>query len=213
MSTETTSLQERTTSFLDRPLNRKSRGAILLAALILIPTYFLPLWTMTLYSNQFPDGLDLYIYSYKIEGGKTADRDDLREINTLNHYIGMHPLLESDFAQFVWLPLVIGFFVIFSLRTLVFGKMANLVDTTVRFLYFGLFSLWSFYNTLHKYGHNLDPEAPVKVPPFTPALFGEKQLANFQVYSLPGPAAYFLIAFFVLLVLAVFWSRKQPDVR
>jgi hypothetical protein len=151
------------------------------------------------------------IYSYKLEGVRSANRDDLREINTLNHYIGMRPLLESDFGEFVWLPLVIGFFVIFALRTVVFGKMSNLVDTTALFLYFGLFSLWSFYNRLYAYGHNLDPTAPVKVPPFTPALIGEKQLANFQVFSLPGAASYFMVGFFVLLLMAVFWSRKRKE--
>ncbi len=203
-------LQEKSNRLLERPLTLRSRVAVLVAALLLVPTYLMPLWNLTLYSNQFPDGLQMSIYSYKLEGAKTANRDDLREINTLNHYIGMRPLLESDFGEFVWLPLVIGFFLIFALRAVVFGKMSNLIDTAVLFLYFGLFSLWSFHNRLYAYGHNLDPTAAVKVPPFTPALIGEKQLANFQVFSLPGPASYFMAGFFVLLVLAVFWSRKRP---
>ena len=199
--------------FFDLPLTKRSRITVLVAALLLVPTYFLPLWNMTLYSNQFPDGLQLNIYSYKLEGGQSANRDDLREINSLNHYIGMRPLLESDFAEFVWMPLVIGFFIIFALRTVVFGKMNNLIDNAVMFLYFGLFSLWSFYNRLYAYGHHLDPAAAVKVPPFTPSMFGKKQLANFQVYSFPAPAAYFIVSFFILLVLAVYWSHKRPDAQ
>jgi len=194
--------------FFDLPLTTRSRVAILVAALLLIPTYFLPLWNMTLYSNQFPDGLQLDIYSFKLEGGQSANRDDLQEINSLNHYIGMRPLLESDFSEFLWMPLVIGFFIIFALRSVVFGKMHNLVDNLVLFLYFGLFSLWSFYNRLYAYGHHLDPTAAVKVPPFTPALFGSKQLANFEVFSFPGPSSYLMVAFFLALVLALFWSRK-----
>jgi len=190
-------------------LSMRSRITVLIAALMLIPTFLLPLWTMTLYSNQFPDGLHLDIYTYKLAGNKTPERDDLREINTLNHYIGMRPLLESDFAEFVWMPLVIGFFFIFALRTVVMGAMSNLVDNAVLFLYFGLFSLWSFYNRLYAYGHNLDPTAPVKVPSFTPTLFGSKQLANFTVYSLPGPASYFMIAFFVLLVVAILLTYRR----
>ena len=194
--------------FFDLNLSTRSRIAVLIAALMLIPTYLLPLWNMTLYSNQFPDGLRLDIYTYKLAGNKTPARDDLREINTLNHYIGMRPLLEGDFAEFVWIPLVIGFFLVFALRTVVIGKMSNLVDNAVLFLYFGLFSLWSFYNRLYAYGHNLDPTAPVKVPSFTPTLFGSKQLANFTVYSLPGPASYFMVAFFVLLVTAILLTRR-----
>jgi hypothetical protein len=139
----------------------------------------------------------------------SADRDDLREINTLNHYIGMRPLLESDFSEFLWLPLVIGTFVLLSLRTAVLGKMANLVDNTVLFGYFGLFGLWSFYNRLFQYGHNLDPEAAVKVPPFMPPLFGSKQLANFTIYSYPGAASYCLVAFVLLLAAAIWFSRPR----
>lgn len=199
---------DNTRGVFDLNLSKRSRIAVFIAAMLLIPTFLLPLWSMTLYSNQFPDGLHLDIYTYKLAGDKTPARDDLREINTLNHYIGMRPLLESDFGEFVWIPLVIGFFLVFALRTVVFGKMSNLVDNAVLFLYFGLFSLWSFYNRLYAYGHNLDPTAAVKLPPFTPTLFGSKQLANFTVYSLPGPASYFMIAFFVLLVVAILLTRR-----
>jgi hypothetical protein len=202
---------EKANRFFELSLSPKSRAVVLIAALLLIPTYLFPLWTLTLYSNQFPDGLHIDIYSYRLAGGMTPGRDDLREINTLNHYIGMRPLLESDFAEFVWLPLVIGFFFIFALRTVVLGRMSNLVDNAVLFLYFGLFSLWSFYNRLYAYGHNLDPTAPVKVPPFTPTMFGTKQLANFTVYSLPAAGSYFMVAFFVLLVVAILLSRRRTS--
>ncbi len=197
--------------FFDLPLGMWSRVLILAAALLIIPTFLFPLWNMTLYSNQFPDGLDLHIYSHKLEGGHPVGRDDLREINTLNHYIGMRPLLESDFSEFNWIPLVLGVFFILALRTVVIGKMSNLVDNAVLFLYFDLFSLWSFYSRLHSYGHNLDPTAAVKVPPFMPPLIGSKQLANFTVYSYPGAASYLMGGFFVLLAAAIWLSRKPKN--
>lgn len=205
------SFLEKTNAFFDRPVDTRGRLTVLLAALLLLPAWFLPLWNMTLFSNQFPDGLDLHIYSYKLAGGQTAARDDLREINTLNHYIGMRPLLESDFSEFTWLPLVIGVFFILGLRTVVIGKVAGLVDTTVLFMYFGLFSFWSFYHRLYMYGHQLDPAAPVKVPPFMPPLLGTQQLANFQVQCYPGPASYFMVAFFLLLsaALVMTWAKSR----
>ena len=202
-------LLEKANVFFDLPLSLRSRIVIVVAAMMVIPTVLLPLYNMTMYSNQFPDGLNLYIYSHKLEGGNPPGRDDLREINTLNHYIGMRPLLESDFSEFNWIPLMVGIFFILALRTVVVGKMANLVDTAVLFMYFGLFSAWSFYNRLYQYGHNLDPTAAVKVPPFTPPLIGSKQLANFLVYSLPGPASYFMVLFFLLLCVAIYLSRKR----
>lgn len=197
----------RATRFFDLPLTMRSRIVALVAALLLIPALTLPLYEMTLFSNQFPDGLDLSIYSYTLEGGHTAARDDLREINTLNHYIGMRPLLESDFSEFKWIPLALGGFFILILRSIVIGKMSKLVDLVVMFVYFGGFSLFSFYHRLYQYGHNLDPLAPVKVKPFMPPLFGEQQLANFTVYDYPASGSYFLIAAILLLVVAVYLSR------
>lgn len=199
----------RATHFFDLPLTMRSRLAALVAALLLIPALMLPLYEMTLYSNQFPDGLYLSIYASTIEGGHTANRDDLREINTLNHYIGMRPLLESDFSEFKWIPLALGMFFILILRAIVIGKMSKLVDLVAMFGYFGVFSLWSFYHRLYQYGHNLDPAAPVKVAPFTPPLFGSQQMANFTVYNYPGAGSYFLVGAILLLVVAVFWSRPK----
>lgn len=203
------SFLERETRFFDLPLSAASRMVTLLGVLLLIPALLFPLWSMTLYSNQFPDGLNLFIYANSLQGGHPTDRDDLKEINTLNHYIGMHALAESDFTEFKWIPLMLGLFFILGLRTIVLGKMSNLVDTAVLFGWFGIFSLWSFYSKLWLYGHSLDPTAAVKVPPFMPPMFGSRQLANFTVYSYPGAASYFLFGFLVLLGLAAVLSRKR----
>ena len=82
-------------AFFDRTLTLRSRLAILVGIAALVPSLVLPLWNMNFRSNQYPDGLKLSIYAHQLEGGKTPFRDDLREINSLNHYIGMRPLLES----------------------------------------------------------------------------------------------------------------------
>lgn len=200
---------EKETTFFEKPLTLRSRILILIAVLVLLPTFFFPLWNMSFYSNQYPDGLVLHIYAYQLEGGKTPNRDDLREINSLNHYIGMRPLLESDFSEFTWVPLVIGLLMILALRAMVLGKMSNLVDVFVLFTYFGLFSLWSFYHRLYMYGHNLDPTASIKVQPFTPPVFGSKQIANFMVNSFPGFASYALFAFAVLLFVSILLSARR----
>ncbi len=203
---------QRANSFFDLPLSGKSRILIVAAVAILLLSFVFPLWNMAFYSNQYTDGLVLDIYTYKLEGGKTPNRDDLQEINSLNHYIGMRPLREIDFNEFTWMPFVIGALMLLALRAAVIGRMANLVDTLVLFLYFGLFSLWSFHHRLYTYGHSLDPTAAMKVEPFTPPLFGEKVIANFTVESYPQPAAYTLAAFGLLLMAAVWFSlRSEPS--
>lgn len=199
------------TRFFDRPLGLGSRIVILIAAVLLLPAFFFPLYTMTLYSNQFPDGLNLYIHAGTLRGGQSAARDDLKEINSLNHYIGMHPLQEADFTEFQWIPLMLGFFVILSLRSVVIGKMSSVVDTLVLFGWFGLFALWHFYNRLYTYGHNLDPTAPVKVKPFTPPLFGSQQMANFTVFNYPALGSYVMAGFVILLTLAIVMSVRQEQ--
>ncbi len=197
------------TAFFDLPLSLGSRVIVLVAVIALIPAFLFPLWNMTFYSNQYTDGLQLHIYAYQLEGGKTHDRDDLREINSLNHYIGMRPLLESDFSEFAWIPFALGGLILLSLRAIVIGKMAGLVDVFVLCAYFGLFSLWSFWHRLYTYAHNLDPTAAINVPPFTPPLFGSKVIANFTIYSYPDIGSYALFGFSILLLLAIFFSRKK----
>jgi copper chaperone NosL len=198
--------------FFEHSLTLKSRVVILLAVVVLIPAFIFPLWRMSFYSNQYIDGLKLTIYAYQLEGAKTSNRDDLREINALNHYIGMRPLLESEFSEFTWLPFAIGGLMILALRAMVLGKMSKLVDVFVLFAWFGMYSFWSFYHRMYLYGHNLDPQAAIKVEPFTPPLFGTEIVGNFTVYSYPDVASFALVAFGLLMGLAIWLSRKNSEV-
>ncbi|MBX3282855.1 MAG: hypothetical protein KF756_10300 [Acidobacteria bacterium] len=185
-----------------------SRLLLIIAAVALVAVLIFPLWNMTFFSNQYTDGLALDIYAYRLEGAKTPNRDDLREINSLNHYIGMRPLLESDFSEFVWLPFAVGGLMLLALRAVVLGKMSKLVDVFVLFVYFSLYSLWSFYYRLHSYGHNLDPTAAIKVEPFTPPIFGEQVVGNFTVYSYPDIGSYAFIIYGILLFAAIVWAWR-----
>jgi copper chaperone NosL len=145
--------------FLRRPLNLWSRLIMVAAAGILVAAVFLPLWKIHLVAPQYREGLALQIYSHQLVGGNGGQ--DLHEINTLNHYIGMKPLSEADFAEMKWMPFALGAFVLLSLRAAVIGRMASLVDVGVMFLYFTTFSLGNFYYRLYTYGHTLDPKAPM----------------------------------------------------
>jgi hypothetical protein len=198
---------EKSDRFLETPLDLAPRVLCLLAALLVLPCYLFPLYEMTMFAPQYPDGLRLHIYSYKLEGGHGGQ--DIKEINVLNHYIGMKDLETSDFTEFKWIPFVVGGFVLLFLRTAVVGRVAHLVDVLVLYLYFGAFSLWSFAYKMYWYGHNLSPTASVKVAPFTPPLFGYKKLANFEVYSYPGPGSYALAAVALTLAVAFYLAWRQ----
>ncbi len=197
---------EKNNRILGSSLGLGPRGLILLAGLLLLPAYASPLWKMTMYAPQYQGGLRLDIYSYKLEGGNHGQ--DAKEINLLNHYIGMKELATEDFTEFKWLPFVIGALGLLFLRAVVFGTVGNALDVAVLFVYFSLFSLWSFAYKLWSYGHTLAPTAPVKVAPFMPPLFGGQQLANFEVYSYPGLASYALGAAAVALLAALLLSWR-----
>jgi copper chaperone NosL len=194
--------------FLARPLNLWSRLLLLAAAATIVTSLFYPLWKMHLVAPQYSDGLDLFIYTYKIVGGG-LNGQHLVEINTLNHYIGMAPIVQADFLEMRWMPFMFGLITLMILRSVVFGQMGNVVDLFVIYCYFGIFSIGSFWYRLYTYGHNLDPHAPMHIKPFTPRLIGVEQIANFREHSFPQAGAYLLCASVLLIVLAGWFSRKE----
>ena len=104
---------------------------------------------------------------------------------------------------------MIGILGLLFLRAAVMGKITHLVDVFVLYIYFGGFALWSFAYKMYWYGHHLDPDAPVRVAPFIPPLFGYKKLANFEVYSYPQLGSYTLTAAALLLTVALYFSWRQ----
>ena len=198
---------EKSSRFLETPLDIVPRVLLLFSVLLVLPCYLFPLYDMTMFAPQYPDGLRLHIYSYKLEGGHGGQ--DAKEINLLNHYIGMKDLDTSDFTEFKWIPFVVGAFGLLFLRTAVIGKIAHLLDVLVLYVYFGLFSLWSFAYKMYQYGHQLDPKAAVRVAPFMPPLFGYKKLANFEVYSYPELGSYALGAVAAVLLLGFVLTWRQ----
>jgi hypothetical protein len=190
-------------------LDFKSRLLLVVAAIVLLPSFFFPLWSLEFWAYQYPEGLNLYIYSHKLVGGD--DGNDLNEINILNHYIGMAELEEEDFLELKWIPLAMGIFIVLALRAFIFGRIGKVLDVFMLFAYFGVFSLWSFWYKLHYYGHNLDPRASVKVDPFDPPLFGFEQVGQFKVWSYPGIGSYLLIAFGLILLASMIISIKNNE--
>ena len=192
---------------LDRPVSRTGRLLLLAAIVLLLLGGVLPLWRISLVAPQYAEGLTLDMYAYQIVAGNNGQ--DLAEINTLNHYIGMKPIAQADFLEMKVLPFAIGVFALLALRAVVVGRIITLVDLSVLFLYFGVFSLGSFAYRLYTYGHHLDPRAPMKIEPFMPVVMGSQQIANFVQTSLPLAGTICMTAFLVLLIAALVSSVRQ----
>ncbi|HEY6807702.1 MAG TPA: hypothetical protein VI160_02850 [Gemmatimonadales bacterium] len=190
--------------WLDRTLSPRARLAVLGAGVVLVAAAAFPLWRITMFANQFPEGLRLSIYSYKLVGG--ANGADLEGINILNHYIGMRTIAAADFVEMRFIPFALGVFFLLALRTGLFARIRDLVDLTVLLTYFSAFSFGVFWYRMYTYGHQLDAEAPIKVAPFTPPLFGHQHLANFEIYSYPGAGTFLLGAGALALVAVLAWD-------
>lgn len=186
--------------WLGQVLSSRARFAVLGAGALLILALFFPLWKITMFANQFPEGLRLSIYAHQLVGGNGGA--DLQGINILNHYIGMHEIQAADFVEMKFIPFVLGIFVLLGIRTAVFARVGNVVDLVVLFGYFAVFSFAVFAYRMYTYGHQLNPEAPIKVVSFTPPIFGHQRIANFDVYSYPALGT-FLVAAFGLALIAV----------
>lgn len=195
---------------LDRPVNRTGRILLFLAIVVLLVGAVLPLWRISLVAPQYAEGLTLDMYAYQIVAGNNGQ--DLAEINTLNHYIGMKPIAQADFLEMKVIPFAIGVFALLALRAVVIGRIVTLIDLAVLFLYFGAFSLGSFVYRLYSYAHHLDPLAPMKIEPFMPVVLGSQQIANFVQTSLPMAGTFCMGAFFLLLAIAL-WSSVRDARR
>jgi hypothetical protein len=178
--------------------------------MLIVGANFLPLWNLTMFAPQYREGLSLDIYSHALAAGHNGQ--DIKEINLLNHYIGMRDLATEDFTEFKWMPFVLGGMALIYLRAVVLGTVKELLDAVVVFFYFGAFSLWSFGYKLYRYGHDLSPTAAVKVPGFMPPMFGSQQIANFEVYSYPKAGSYLLFGVGLLLISA-FWIAWRDHAR
>ena len=162
--------------WLGQVLSPRARFAVLGAGVLLILALFFPLWKITMFANQFPEGLRLSVYAHQLVGGNGGT--DLQGINILNHYIGMRELQAEDFVEMKFIPFVLGIFLLLGLRTAVFARVGNVVDLVVLFCYFAAFSFGAFAFRMYTYGHHLNPEAPIKVVGFTPPVFGHQRIAN-----------------------------------
>ena len=150
----------------------------------------------------------MQIYAYKIQGGG-INGNDINEINNLNHYIGMKKIEQADFREMEIMPFMFGVFILLALRAVVFGEMKKVIDLFVVASYFGAFSIGSFYYRLYWYGHNLDPHAPVHIRAVHSA--GLRHAKNRQLHAveLSGAGHLSALAFMVLLLLAIWFSRKE----
>lgn len=193
-------------------LSKTTRILLGVASLLLLITYYVPLWQILLWAPQYPEGLTMKIWHNNLSG-------EVAIINGLNHYIGMKHISVEMFPEFHYIGGFIGFLIAVGLAAAVLGSGRILFFFTLLSYLYGVAAMWDFWRWGYEYGHNLDPKAAIIVPDmsYQPPLIGYKNLLNFTSYSGPDTGAWIIIGVCLLATVLWWWEffrnkkRKRKD--
>ena len=188
-----------------------SRLLMGIATLALVAMFVTPLWRIDLVAPQYPEGLGMLIRINTIEG---RTPNDLGNINMLNHYIGMKAIVPEAFPVLRVMPWVLGALAAFAAIVAIAGQRRLLWAWLLTFAVAGTAGLSEFWRWSYEYGHNLAPDAIIKVPgmSYQPPLIGTKQLLNFTAASWPALGGWLAAVAFTLggaAVLVPWWLARR----
>jgi copper chaperone NosL len=155
--------------YLQGRYGRKARLAMAVAALILVPVWFLPVlpvWAIHLRAPQYNEGLVLRIYAHTVGG-------DIDKVNLLNHYVGMKAISAADFREFAVMPALLSLFGVWAGLAALWGRRWFAIVGWLLFAALATLLLADFGIWLYRYGTELDPRAPLKMGAFAPPQLGQ----------------------------------------
>lgn len=180
-----------------------SRWVLLLGALSLVLTYFVPIWRIDLWAPQYPEGLTMKIWLSKLSG-------QVEIINGLNHYIGMAHIKEEMFPEFGILPYCVAFLILAGITAALSARKKGVLAYFLLLVAAAAVALYDFWKWGYEYGHNLSDDAPIKVPgmAYQPPLLGYKELLNFGAYSIPDIGGWIFAVFGLAIALILVYEFK-----
>mgnify|MGYP006194056539 CR=1 FL=1 len=157
--------------------------------------YYQPMWSFEFIAPQYPQGLELEVLL-------TGARGDVFEIDIINHYIGMSKLADAAVNERAFAPYALmGLSLLAVLIALVpnkwFGRIMALPIIGFPMAFVGIFFMW-----LYKFGHDLDPAAPVDLTPFTPTILGTGIIGQFKTFAIPE-VGFYLACFAAICAVAM----------
>lgn len=175
---------------------------LLVGAMLLLISIFLPYWQLTLHAPQYPGGLRVELFVNRLAG-------EVSEVDGLNHYIGMARLdeaarLERSFAvaAVTALALLVGAAVFIQNRWAALLALPAVVYPAVF-----LADLWFW---LYRFGHDLDQKAPLSssIKPFTPTVLGEGRVGQFRTFASVEEGFYLALVGAVVVVIGLYFHRR-----
>ncbi len=191
---------------------KKGKIIMMLAALLPMLLFVFPLWKITLEAPQYPTPLGMYIY---INDFADANPHDIKNINLMNHYVGMKYIPEA-IPEFKIFPIGIIVTSLIGLAIAIWARYRWYLYWFIMMVLVSTAGLIDFYKWEYEYGHDLDPKAIMKftnpdgsVMGFQPPFFGTKHILNFTAHSYPQLGAYFLAGGIALGLVAWWVARKS----
>ena len=204
-------------------------GAVLgLAALglaLMTGSFFAPMWWVSLAAPAYPEhlyphGVRIHLHWNHVANGCKAQQrereeieeeevlDCVAEMDTINHYVGMHPIARGAQLEFAIAPyLFVGFGLLAVIGLFYRGPLWWFLWFPAIALPLGF--LVDFSGWLWWFGHNLHDWAAFTVKPFMPTVLGEGKVAQFSTYSYPHYGFALSLGASLCLGVALLQRRKQ----
>jgi len=181
---------------------------------MLLLLFVLPLWNITLQAPQYPEpiGMDIWI-------NKIADHNphDIKNINLMNHYVGMKDI-PTDMPEFALFPKVVLGMSILGIIFGLIGKKKLYLTWFIVMVVLGSAGMYDFYQWEYDYGHDLKETAAIKFMDkdgqpiaYQPPLIGSKMILNFNAISLPMGGAYAMFVGMFMTLGAFYLAKKEED--
>jgi len=185
---------------------------MLAAAISLMLMFAFPLWRITLEAPQYPKGLSMFIWVNKITG---TEPSTLKNINIMNHYIGMKPIEPESIPELQFMQYIILALSGLALILIAINKWQVNLIWLIILLIAGSLAIYDFYLWEYDYGHNLDPHAAIKIEgmAYQPPLLGKKIILNFTAFSWPQMGSAFMLLSMISGGFAVWIGRKMNIAR
>ncbi|HEY4669998.1 MAG TPA: nitrous oxide reductase family maturation protein NosD [Tepidiformaceae bacterium] len=163
-------------------------SSAIIAAVLLAIAAFQPLWTLELKAPQYPAGLFLTAYGSRMEG-------DISEINNLNHYVGVKVIEPDTVLELKLFP--------YAMTAVILGLVAGAVlIQRRRYRVLVALVVWAIpvaflidmQYWLYDFGHDLNPDAPLRLDPFTPKVIGTTSVINFHSETMVTTGFWLMVA-------------------
>ncbi|MFT7197816.1 MAG: copper chaperone NosL [Marinoscillum sp.] len=193
---------------------KKSKTLMIVGPLLLLGLFILPLWRITLQAPQYPVplGMDIFITKFA-----DANANDIKNINIMNHYVGMADIPET-IPEFKIFPAVIAIMATLGVILGFVGRRKLYLVWFGLMIILGSMGMYDFYKWEYEYGHNLKESAAIKFldkkgepMAYQPPLIGSKMMLNFRAISMPQSGAYLMFLGMFMSVLAFYIDKKESS--